>query len=206
MRRHLAEALDVLWPVSCAGCGAPASAVCDTCLADWEPRHERLHDVPLTTLGHYEGELRAAVLACKEQGSVAVARRLGQRLAAACAATDAVAVVPPSAAGLRRRGFHAAHWIARSLQGRIGQLRFDADGGTQKRLGRDERIGADRQMRAPKWLAGRSVIALDDVVTTGATMLAAVAAIEAAGGRVERIAALAHTPLRHRLGLGDQRR
>lgn len=211
LRRSFAEALDVLWPVSCAACQAPASALCDTCLDSWQPQRDVLDDRTLVTLGDYEGPLRDAVLACKEQGSVAVARRLADALAPAFGEADAVAVVPPSVAGLRRRGFHAAHWAARRIASATGaqvvKLRFTGEtDGTQKQRGRDARVAADRTMRAPKRLAGRRVILFDDVVTTGATMRAAVTAVEEAAGTVQAIVAIARTPLRDHLGLGNQRR
>jgi predicted amidophosphoribosyltransferase len=51
-------------------------------------------------------------------------------------------------------------------------------------------------MAARRPLAGRRVLLVDDVVTTGATLAEAARAVRAAGGSVVGAATLASTPLR----------
>ncbi|HWR86117.1 MAG TPA: ComF family protein, partial [Rhodoglobus sp.] len=64
------DAWAVLFPVECAGCGAPDRAVCAACRVALHPQ-----PTPRTTPGglvvitalRYEGEVRRMVLALKEQ-------------------------------------------------------------------------------------------------------------------------------------------
>ncbi|MGO1406352.1 ComF family protein [Agrococcus casei] len=202
----LREAADVLWPVACVGCGVSAASLCDACLTRWQPRRFALGEhEQLTALGDYDGDLKSAVLACKERGSVAATRRLGQALADGCPPADAVAIVPPSRAGVRRRGFHCVEWlageIARRRELQIVRMRFTTGAvpGTQKRRSRDERLSAARELEPVRRLgrasdfSGLRVLVVDDVVTTGATMLAAARAVQDAGADFVGGAAIART-------------
>lgn len=205
MHQWIAEALDVLWPVQCAACERPATSLCERCLARWGPERRSIGGVPLVVLGDYEGGLREAVLAGKEQGNTSVARRLAARLAPVCPEAEIVAVVPPSASGLRRRGFHSVSWLARGIarprRMKTLRLRFARTvRETQKQRGLAERMRSDRRMRLAQRLRGERVVIVDDVVTTGATVTSARRAVEDAGGRVVGMLAVAHTPRRSELG------
>ncbi|WP_293696286.1 ComF family protein [uncultured Agrococcus sp.] len=201
MHPWLAEALDVLWPVQCAACNEPATSLCDDCLSAWKTRTLDVRGMEATVLGDYEGALRDTVLACKEHGDTSVVRKIAVRLAAACPEADAVAIVPASASGLRKRGFHAVDRLARGIAKRRSmrtfRLRFARAGRQeQKERTQESRVTADRQMTLRRRLEGERVVVIDDVVTTGATVLAAARAVRDAGGTVVGILAVAHTPRR----------
>lgn len=205
MHPWFAEALDVLWPVDCASCQAPAKTLCETCLAQWQPETRDVAGMPVTVLGSYENGLRAAVLASKEHGAVSVTKKLASRLATVCPETDAVVSVPASASGLRKRGFHAVATltsvVARKTSSRRLSLRFQSGGQTvQKQRDEQARRTADRHMIGPLRLKGLRAVVIDDVVTTGATLKHACNAVRDAGGEVVGILALAHTPRRSGLG------
>ncbi|WP_233234347.1 ComF family protein [Bordetella sp. LUAb4] len=102
---------------------------------------------------------------------------------------DAVLVpVPAARASLRRRGFNPAGEIARELARATGLplrpawLRRVAEGPRQASLDRAARLGGAASTYAcPSRLPACPVLLVDDVMTTGATLNAAAAALLAAG-------------------------
>ncbi|HEU0086182.1 MAG TPA: ComF family protein [Pseudonocardiaceae bacterium] len=88
MRDGLRALLDLVLPVACGGCGAPGPAWCRHCAVLLGPP-VRVHPPccparpPVYVLGGYQGRLRAALLAYKEQGRRDLAVPLGGALAAA---------------------------------------------------------------------------------------------------------------------------
>ena len=89
----LRDALAVVWPVHCAGCGADDRALCAVCRVALAPRPARrlLPGLPVVAALAYEAVPRAAILALKENGRRDIRRALGASLGAAIAlaATDA---------------------------------------------------------------------------------------------------------------------
>lgn len=157
----------------------------------------------------YEGAARAALLAFKESGRTDLAPVLATALAGALRAAlppgglpVAVVPVPPSASGDRRRGYRPVELLlVRAGLRPTRLLRSRVDGGAQQKdLDREERAaardGAFRVSRAGERMRGRGVILVDDVVTTGASLAAAQAALEAEGVPVVARAALCATPER----------
>lgn len=199
----VAEAVAVLWPRACAGCGASDAAVCGACRAALAGPlvRERLGGLPLVAAAHYGGAARAIVRAAKEHGggaeAAALAAGLARALAAAPGGDEAVVVrVPSSREGLRRRGFDPVRLVLRRAGVAAPALRRVGREGTQKGRAAGERRAAARgSLAVPAVLArrlrGREVVVVDDVVTTGATALEAVRALRAAGARPVAIAAVA---------------
>lgn len=117
----------------------------------------------------------------KDRGDRYAGRCLARLLAQTCApvtAGDVVVPVPPDADRLRRRAFSPSAWLARALARRCGlpfcttALRRSDDRPAQRELG-----GALRRLNARGAFAlgrdrlqGYSVILVDDVATTGATL------------------------------------
>lgn len=171
--------------------------------------------VPCYAATAYAGPTRAALLAYKHGGAFSFVRPLGRRLSGPLErvlADDSggmrrlanripvLVSLPSRSQGVRERGwkhvdelvkaalrasnFPAARCSAlRALRHRTGQVGLDA-----VRRERNARLIAVRR-RAVRRLRGRPVILVDDIVTTGATLRAAVAALEAVG--VEVVAAVA---------------
>jgi ComF family protein len=201
------DALAVLFPVECAGCGAPDRALCASCRAQLAPlggRRELEDGTPVFTALRYEGAVRRTILSLKEQGRTDVAAALAAPLAAAVVAALHTAsgngielcTVPPSRAAFRRRGYDPIALVLHRTglpraRGVLVSVRKHAQ---QKALGRAERqrnIVGSLAARHP--LLGRSFVLIDDVVTTGATLSEAARAIRAGGGEVLFAVALANT-------------
>ncbi|MGB3351587.1 MAG: ComF family protein, partial [Mycobacterium sp.] len=68
--------LDLVIPLQCGGCGAPATPWCAACDADLTVKPDEPHlvtprldpGVPVLSLGRYAGPRRRAVVAVKERG------------------------------------------------------------------------------------------------------------------------------------------
>lgn len=210
LRDHLLDALAVLLPVDCPSCGRAATRVpCPGCAAalaaEARPGVRRLgpEDDPLEVLvgAEYSGTVRRLVLALKAEGRVAAARPLGALLRPVLLrALDGApaALVGPPASRLRhlRRGFDPVDLLVRSAGGRperpLRRTRLALD---QVGLARSERrANLDGAFRARRRLDGERIVLVDDVVTSGATLLELRRAVRAGGGAVAGAVALAGTP------------
>ncbi|MDQ1598495.1 MAG: hypothetical protein QOI70_1919 [Microbacteriaceae bacterium] len=161
----------------------------------------------------YDGVARRSILALKEQGRTDLARPLGRPLAvavaAAVAAMDAtieVVIVPASGRSYRRRGYDPVRLLARRAGVPIARVGLRAGRGlaTQKTLDREGRMAnVVGSMHATRRLSGRRFLLLDDVVTTGSTLVEAARALRSAGAEVVGCVTLAYTPSRL-LGLSTE--
>lgn len=203
IRTALLDALAVLSPVDCAGCGAPDRSLCDHCRAALEaavtPRSLSDGSTVFTAL-RYEGVVRRTLLALKESGRTDVAGPLSVPFAAAVSRAAQpgaeILVVPTSSAAWRRRGYDPVALLARRAGIRPARvLRRARTTASQKTLGASDReVNLRSSMVSRGALTGRRFVLVDDIVTTGATLTEAARAITAAGGEVVGRAALAFTP------------
>lgn len=207
--RELAEELAALAvPVECAGCGAFGRDLCSACVAQLAPRliRRRIGGRLAAVSGlPYEGVARDALLQFKNAGRTGIGRALAPALLAAVAgALDAVpgdgvllVPMPPTRRSAVERGYDPVRLLLR----RAGlpatrMLRLTRRGADQARLGRGARqANAAGSMLASGTVAGRRILLVDDVVTTGATLAEAARAVTAAGGSVLGAATVASTPL-----------
>lgn len=218
------DAAAVLLPVRCAGCSAPDRSLCTGCLRRLEPdpRSRVVRGIPVWSALDYEDVPRAVLLAYKDAGRVDVSRALGRALRAAlgCAlGAEAADVSMPSGAGARRsiapipvlipstraawrrRGYHpTARALAhsRALAPPLWRaLRLTRQTADQAGLAGAERAAnrAGSMIGSPR-LRGRECVIVDDIVTSGATLVEAARAIREAGGTVYGAATIARTPRR----------
>src|SRR5690349_1270608 len=117
MRELLDSLLDLVLPQECSGCGLPATRWCATCAAELAAVALRPlgraapipppAGFPVATAGAvYDGVVRAALLAHKEQGRLALSRPLRRALAAAVAALEVSGplLLVPAPSALREVG------------------------------------------------------------------------------------------------------
>lgn len=206
------DALAVLFPVECAGCGAHDRALCPSCTAWLAPQHERrlLDDgtVAFTAL-RYEGVVRRIILSLKEQGRTDVAAALAAPLVDTVVAALSAALqhdrtlqgvelctVPSSRAAFRRRGYDPVALVLRKAglpvaRGVLVSVRRHAQQKVLDRGARQRNLVGSLAAQHP--LEGRKFVLIDDVVTTGATLVEAARAIRSGGGEVLFAVALANT-------------
>ncbi len=207
LRRAVTEALAVVFPVCCAGCDLPDLDLCDPCSAALrpKPRSRRLEGgLDVRSALVFDGVPARVIRAFKEDGRTSLAAQLGGALRGAWPpGTEAVPVpVPTTRSSMRRRGYSPVALACRRAGWHpCGLLRVTRSTADQRALGRDERAAnlagvmtVDR--RAAARLAGRSVVLVDDVVTTGATLSEAARALFEAGVHVAGAVTIASTPRR----------
>ena len=188
---------------SCPLCGVRcADAPCPQCRARLRPQviEVRLAGAASCQAAFaYEAAARELLLSLKYRNRRDALRFLADAVAALHADVDVVTWAPTSAARRRVRGFDQAALLARAVGQRRGlpvrRLLRRAAGGVQ--------TGASSQLRrhGPTFEArsnarGASVLLIDDVGTTGATLRAATAALNAQGAARVDVRCAAWTPRR----------
>jgi len=200
----------VFFEVTCPACGARGAAPCGRCASQLRPAP----DLPtpdgldgLVAPLSYTGVGRELVARLKYRNARAVLPALADAVAALVdpATVDVVTWAPTSAARRRGRGFDQARLLARAVARRLQRpcrsLLTREPGPAQTGRPRWERVAGPEF--AVSRLPPRHVLVVDDVVTTGATMLAAARALKKAGAVAVRGAAAARTPLKATDALSD---
>jgi ComF family protein len=141
----------------------------------------------------YEGPIELAVQRFKYGGwrrlAGPLALLLAERLVVEGLAAHAVVAVPLHPDRLRQRGFNQAGLLARELRRRLGLVeppgRLVRTRATPPQVGHDRLWRLENVRGAFAWrgadLAGRALLVVDDVATTGATLEACAVALRAAG-------------------------
>ena len=187
----------------CAGCQTPGEPVCRTCrFALLGPRPAVAGEARAAVA--FTGRARDVVLGMKYQNRRQVARHLAGLVVNAVVADgahadiDVVTWAPTGASRRHRRGFDHAELIARTVAQQLGvpcRRLLDRTAGTPAQTGRSrrERLHGPGFTASPA-VAGRSVLLVDDVVTTGTTLASAASALHAAGAVAVSPYAVAATP------------
>jgi ComF family protein len=207
--------LDLLLPQRCLGCSAPGLQVCDACKANlqrigpplcarcgaptsWpvqrcsECSGRRLAFTRARAAVAYDEPVRRIVAAWKERGLRRLATWAADVIAESLGpvAVECLTFIPPDRERVLQRGHHPAEALARELAcgwrlDAVALLRRSRRVRPQRGLARADRrrnVSGAFEARPPP----RSIMLVDDVYTTGATVNAAASALRRAGAqRVE---------------------
>ncbi len=191
--------LDLVFPPHCVGCGKVGLSWCQHCLQELsqQPLQPHLRELPpmsgIIATAPHEGKLQEAIHALKYYGVTELATPLAQRLFTCLQATnwtyDTIIPVPLYITRLRERGYNQSQIIGLKLAEALNMplvptaLERQRQTTSQVGLSREERAkNVDGAFRAASnMVTGRRILLIDDVLTTGATLLACAAALFDAG-------------------------
>jgi ComF family protein len=198
-----AKLIEVILPAHCVGCGRAGTYLCDTCLASMEAplqptiTSDAYSFTSATSAFSYGDDIaRTAVQRLKFRNLRAIAPAMGAPIAALIhdmslreTPLDSVVPIPLHASRLRERGYNQALLLATTIAFTL-QIPLGKDWLTRQRQ-------SGRQVEAPSVaarqanvkdafiatsaVANRRIALIDDVMTTGATLEAAAAALMHAG-------------------------
>ena len=210
--------LDLVLPLECGGCGAPATRWCEACAVALKV-HE--HDpqvitprldpgVPVFALGRHAGSRRQAIVGLKERGRADLVPPLAQALATGIhrlltwGVLDLPLTVVPAPtrrlAARRRGGDPVARLAASAVEAHPGIVVVPAlrlTGFTRDSVGlgssaRQRNLAGRVRVTAKTLPQGADILVVDDIVTTGATACESVRVLQAAGQTVAGVLAMAH--------------
>jgi len=201
--------LDLALPASCAGCGAEGEPLCPRCRRSLAVRLNMPAGIPmglpaampmplaqLEWCAPFAGPVRAALHHLKYSGEQRLAVPLGESMAArwrvAGAGGQLLVPVPVHAERARRRGYDQAVLLTAQVSRRLGvpwhhalqRRRHTAPQFDLGRIARRSNVAGAFLIDGPagvERVCGRWVVLVDDVVTTGSTLVACAEALYDAG-------------------------
>ena len=217
--------LDVVLPSTCSLCGKPPSMLCEGCLGSLNLTCHRVERFGMLGFAatEFDAQVSKLVSAFKEHSRRALASKFAAAIAGPAfndylhelgfaGQGQALLLVgaPSSPKSLRKRGYLPAHELARALEHRLkATLGYSTDvraleGLRLVRAARDQAglpahersSNLSQSMVANETLKGQRVLLVDDIVTTGSTMVEAQRALAETGAVVVGFVVFSETLLK----------
>lgn len=206
-----------IYPISCLGCGKKDEGLCAKCLAHLPPPDFNRDEQIIAAFSYQNKVVKKAIWRLKYRDgrylAPILAKALYERLLPELSDlkllqnfTGALLVpIPLSAKRLRKRGYNQAELLAQALTEEDRGENFTLEKNTLVRTidtppqadikNKSERKNNVRRcfaVKNPGLVRGKNIILIDDVATTGATLLEAERALKKAGARRFLKIAVAH--------------
>lgn len=191
-------ALDLIFPPRCIGCGAEGSYFCTRCqsgliyISHHQSRTAEIDDI--RSLYAYDGSVRQAVLQLKYYNvkalAVPLARLMAEYLGRCDLPADMLVPVPLHPRRLRERGYNQSSLLAREISRltdlpvveRALQRRKNTAPQARTASVNDRKVNMRGAFSCRgKLVAGKRILLIDDVCTSGATLDACARAAKAGG-------------------------
>ncbi len=188
----------------CAACGSPLDVPASTCN---HCENRTLHFDRARILSPFDETIQGLIHQFKYRGKRSIGRRLGAMLGALIASdgnlegVDMIVPVPLHPSREKERGYNQSALVASAMEARLGvRVRTDLMArtrrtATQTKLNAEERaknVAGAFAVKNLEWVRGKSILLVDDVLTTGATGNACSKVLLEAGAKRVCLAALAH--------------
>lgn len=166
---------------------SPGCRTCESCRHAGGPAHVFIYT-------HYEGVAAEVVRTYKFDHLRTAAQSLAAPMAAALRSYSGkdylITPVPTATSRTRARGFDHSELLAKTVAARLGLPRASL----LRRLDQSHQVGSTREdrlkqirgnlaIKSGKLVADQDILLIDDVLTTGGTLIAATQALKAAGAR-----------------------
>ena len=203
MRKLFYPLLDLVYPKRCPGCHLPSASICESCKSFWQKqtisitlRKNQVSDLLVVSVAQYRDEVRAVLLAYKEDGEREAGKVLTEALLQARRGISNYSVcifvpIPSNPKSVRRRGRDFMLDLCNQVAIQSGDkvlsiIKVNRDVQDQSKLSEKERsqnlVGAfDCAPKNLKLLAKFPIILVDDLLTTGATLREAQRALRQRG-------------------------
>jgi predicted amidophosphoribosyltransferase len=206
---RLAELIDLVLPTNCVYCRKLGAQICVSCKPEW--MHDRAAPLELqlpglsgVALTAFDGSAAALITAIKDHGQTSLLAPIGEAMGRVAAeryadlSLVALLPVPSSRASVRRRGVNLGAMLAARVSRQSGLpvsrgLKLVRDTADQRALGAEQRFANLHASMHYEPQGERGLVIIDDVTTTGATILEAFRAVVEVGGQVLGFVTFAHT-------------
>ena len=195
----------------CVRCGAPVGSFANLTSGCGQCRRESFAFDRVVRLGVYDGKMRLACLRAKSAGGSGMARGLADALVEdkeSLLRDLALDLVLPMPEHWTRRIFHphyAAETLSRQIARKLGldwsrsvlakRRRTAKQATSPTSVRRQQQQGSFRVLRHT-YVSGKTILLVDDILTTGSTATAVAKTLKQAGARQVIVAVIAVSPLR----------
>ena len=200
MKKIIDTLLSLVYPKKCLGCGRYGAYICQKCLDKIpDPDINENSDIIFAAASYESPLLKKTIRALKYRGAGQVAESLAklihERLCEDLSeiAPDIIVPAPLSRESKRKRGFNQAETIAKNLSDMLDtecltnvlykNKRTLSQVKIKNRKERLKNLKGAFSVKNPELIKGKVVLVVDDVSTTGATILEARRALLAGGAK-----------------------